>query len=161
MWDATPVTDTRTDSGKVEQYSVWVESAINLNEKWKLTSASYCNNPGASAGSRQSQALDAGHYDGKSQSSLNRRIYEDHYIFLCSNLDLSSTLGSSRKALTKIESFLFFLWKWEQISPCRFHQLNGDSIVSPKIFDYRAWLSQPNECFFRCTGYMLIIQLAK
>ena len=28
MWDVTPVTNTRTDSGKEEQYSVWTESAI-------------------------------------------------------------------------------------------------------------------------------------
>ena len=28
MWDVTPVTDTRTDNGKVGQYSVWAESAI-------------------------------------------------------------------------------------------------------------------------------------
>ena len=28
MWDVTPVTDGRTDSGKVEHYSVWTESAI-------------------------------------------------------------------------------------------------------------------------------------
>ena len=31
MWDVTPVTNTRTDSRKVGQYSVWPESAINQN----------------------------------------------------------------------------------------------------------------------------------
>ena len=30
MWDATPVTDGRTDSRKVVQYSVWTESAIEI-----------------------------------------------------------------------------------------------------------------------------------
>ena len=33
MWDVTPVTDARTDSGKVEQYSVWAESA-NSSKKY-------------------------------------------------------------------------------------------------------------------------------
>ena len=32
MWDVTPVTDEHTDSRKVEQYSVWTESAI-----WDVT----------------------------------------------------------------------------------------------------------------------------
>ena len=30
MWDVTPVTDEHTDSRKVEQYSVWTESAIGI-----------------------------------------------------------------------------------------------------------------------------------
>ena len=31
MWDVTPVTNTRTDSRKVGQYSVWTESAKTFN----------------------------------------------------------------------------------------------------------------------------------
>ena len=34
MWDVTPVTNTRTDSRKVGQYSVWTESAI-YSKNWK------------------------------------------------------------------------------------------------------------------------------
>ena len=35
MWDVTPVTDGRTDKQwKVEQYSVWAESAIRVKYQW-------------------------------------------------------------------------------------------------------------------------------
>ena len=39
MWDVTPVTDGHTDRGKVEQYSVWAESAMKypiFNLKYTL-----------------------------------------------------------------------------------------------------------------------------